>query len=206
VIAAIGKALELDESLAEAHTALGAAKSFYDRDWRGAEKEFRRAIELNPNYATARTWYSQILASEGRHDEAVAESKRALELDPVSLIINAGWGHRLYRARRYDEAVSALNVALELDPNFYSTRWNLGMAYAQQKKFDAAIRELQKAEALSQQNALVLGGLTPFPVTRTKPERSCGPSRIKPRPNMWTPMPSLSFMPGLAIRIKGSCG
>jgi len=159
VIAAIGKALELDESLAEAHTALGAAKSFYDRDWRGAEKEFRRAIELNPNYATARTWYSQILASESRHDEAVAESKRALELDPVSLIINAGWGHRLYRARRYDEAVSALNVALELDPNFYSTRWNLGMAYAQQKKFDAAIRELQKAEALSQQNALVLGGL-----------------------------------------------
>jgi TolB-like protein/DNA-binding winged helix-turn-helix (wHTH) protein/Tfp pilus assembly protein PilF len=159
VIAAAGKALELDESLAEAHTTLGSAKSFYDYDWEGAEKEFRRAIELNPNYATAYTWYAQLLSSEGRHEQALAENKRGLQLDPVSLINNAGWGYRLYRLRRYDDAVSALKDALQLDPSFYSTHWNLGLAYAEQKKFAAAISELQKAEALSQQNALVLGAL-----------------------------------------------
>jgi TolB-like protein/DNA-binding winged helix-turn-helix (wHTH) protein/Tfp pilus assembly protein PilF len=158
VTAALSKALELDESLAEAHTALGAAKSFYDYDWEGAEKEYRRAIELNPNYATAHLWYGQILGSEGRHEEALAEAKRALELDPLSLIINANWGGRLNRARRYDEAVAYLTgAALELDPNFSVTHWNLGMAYAAQKNFKAAIQELQKASL--QGNIPALGAL-----------------------------------------------
>lgn len=161
VVAAAGKALELDDSLAEAHTALGSAKSFYDYDWEGAEKEFRRAIELNPNYATAHSWYAQLLGSERRNDEALAEGKRALELDPLSLIINAGWGHRLARVGRYEEAAAYLNhAALELDPNFSSTHWNLGMVYLYQKNFKAAVQELHTAEGLfHDKNALVLGAL-----------------------------------------------
>jgi TolB-like protein/DNA-binding winged helix-turn-helix (wHTH) protein/Tfp pilus assembly protein PilF len=161
VAATAARALELDDSLAEAHTALGSAKSFYDYKWEAAEKEFLRAIELNPSYATAHAWYAQLLGSESRSDEALAQGKRALELDPLSLIINAGWGHRLYRARRYDEALAYLNhAALELDPNFSSTHWNLGLVYTQQKNFPAAIRELETAEKLfHDENALVLGGL-----------------------------------------------
>ncbi len=145
--------------MAEAHTALGSAKHFYEYDWRGAEKEFRRAIELNPNYATAHQWYAQMLSSEARNDEAFAEHNRALALDPMSLIINAGTGHRLYRLRRYDEAIASLKAALEMDPDYPSTHWNLGMTYVQQKDFTFAIRELQKAKSLLQGNALVLGDL-----------------------------------------------
>ena len=158
---ALTKALELDDSLAEAHAVLGAAKSLYDYDWEGAEKEFQRAIELNPSYATAHHWLAQLLSVESRHDQALAESKRALELDPLSLIINASYGHRLYWARRYDEASAQLShPTLELDPNFPTTHWYLGLVYAQQKKFPAAIRELQTAENLfHDENTLVLGGL-----------------------------------------------
>lgn len=161
VTAAAEKALELDDSLAEAHTALGSAKSFYDYDWEGAEKEFRRAIELNPNYATAHAWYGQMLGSEDRQEEALAEGRRAIQLDPLSLINSQGWGLRLYRARRYKEAQDYLSHdALELDPNFPSTHWTLGLAYSQQKKFEGAIRELQTAlDLFHDENALVLGGL-----------------------------------------------
>lgn len=155
-----GKALELDPLLAEAHTALASAKHFYDYDWEGAEKEFRRAIELNPNYATAHQWYAQLLGSENRHQEALAEHKQAMELDPLSLIINSGWGHRLYGARRYDEAVAHLtSTGLELDSSFSSTHWNLGSIYAAQKNFKAAIQELEKANSSFQGNPLVLGAL-----------------------------------------------
>jgi TolB-like protein/DNA-binding winged helix-turn-helix (wHTH) protein/Flp pilus assembly protein TadD len=160
VAAALERALELDDSLAEAHTALGSAKSYYDYDWAGAEKEFRRAIELNPNYATAHQWYAQMLNSEGRGEEALTEHRRALELDPLSLIINSGTGHRLYRLRRYDQAAASLNAAVQLDPGFPSTHWNLGLVYAQQKNFPAAIAELRTAEGLfHDENAVVLGGL-----------------------------------------------
>lgn len=160
VMTALTKALELDDSLAEAHTALGSAKSFYDYDWNGAEKEFRRAISLNPNYATGRQWYAQLLGSEGRTTEALAEGRRALALDPLSLAINAGWGHRLYRARRFNEAATFLNrVALDLDPNYPMTHWTLGFVYIQQKKFALAIAELEKAKAAFEGNALIEGTL-----------------------------------------------
>ena len=159
VATALTRALELDDSLAEAHTALGSAKHFYEYDWAGAEREFRRAIELNPNYATAHQWYAQMLGCEGRREEALAEHKHALALDPFSLIIISGTGHRFYRLRRYDEAVEALKNAVEMDDNFASTHWNLGLVYAQQKDFPAAIKELQKADALLQSNALTLGAL-----------------------------------------------
>jgi serine/threonine protein kinase/Flp pilus assembly protein TadD len=159
VATALTKALELDDSLAEAHTALGSAKHFYEYDWAGAEREFNRAIELNPNYATAHQWYAQMLGSEGRGEEALAEHKRALALDPFSLIIISGTGHRLYRLRRYEAAVAALRDAEQMDDNFASPHWNLGMVYAQQRDFPAAIKELQAADVLFQGNALVLGAL-----------------------------------------------
>ena len=159
VTTALTKALELDDSLAEAHTALGSAKHFYEYDWVGAEREFKRAIQLNPNYATAHQWYAQMLGCEDRGEEALAEHKRALALDPLSLIIISGTGHRLYRLRRYEDAATALRNAVEMDNNFPSPHWNLGLVYAQQKDFVAAIRELQKADTLFQGDPLVLGAL-----------------------------------------------
>ena len=159
VTAALTKALELDDSLAGAHTTLGSAKHFYEHDWAGAEREFKRAIELNPNYATAHQWYAQMLGCEGRGEEALTEHQRALALDPFSLIIISGTGHRLYRLRRYDAAVAALKDAVEMDDKFASPHWNLGVVYGQQKDFPAAIEELQKADVLFRGNALVLGTL-----------------------------------------------
>jgi len=159
VASALTKALDLDDSLAEAHTALGSAKHFYEYDWAGAEQEFKRAIELNPSYATAHQWYAQMLGAEGRGDEALAEHRRALALDPFSLIIISGTGSRLYRLRRYEEAAAALKDAVEMNNNFPSPHWNLGLVYAQQKEFPAAVRELQQANTLFQGDALVLGAL-----------------------------------------------
>ena len=159
VAAALSRALDLDDSLAEAHTALGSAKHFYEHDWAGAEREFKRAIELNPSYATAHQWYAQMLGAEGRGDEALAEHKRALALDPFSLIIISGTGNRLYRLRRYQEAATSLRDAVEMNTNFPTPHWNLGLVYAQQKDFPAAVKELQEADTLFQGNALVLGAL-----------------------------------------------
>jgi tetratricopeptide (TPR) repeat protein len=102
--AAAMKALEIDDALADAYATLGYARWSYDWDLLASEREFRRAIEVNPGYATAHQWYAICLTVMGRDDEAIAEAKRAQELDPLSLIINAGLGVRLYYARQYDES------------------------------------------------------------------------------------------------------
>jgi adenylate cyclase len=116
------RALELDEALAEAHTSLAEAKVDYDWDWPGAEKEFKRAIELKPSYATAHEWYADyFLIAMGRQDEAIAEINRAQALDPLSLIINEDVGAVLYFARRYDQAIEQLRKTLELEPEFAAT-------------------------------------------------------------------------------------
>ncbi len=159
VATALQKALELDDSLAEAHTALGSAKSYYDYDWEAAEQEFRRAIELNPSYATAHQWYAQMLGAEGRGEEALQEHQKALALDPLSLIINSGTIHRLYLLRRYGEAAGAFREVFDMDPGFASTHWNLGFVLIAQKQFKPAIEELRKAADLLQGNALVFGAL-----------------------------------------------
>src|SRR5689334_13152882 len=112
------RALELDENLAEAHTALALIVQNYDWDWETAEKEYRRAIELNPNYATAHHWYAEHLAYLGHFDEALRESERARELDPLSLIIATDNGAILYFSRQYDRAIEKLHAVLEVDPNF----------------------------------------------------------------------------------------
>lgn len=148
--AAALKALQLDEKLAEAHTALGLLLFVGDLDMAGSISEFQRAIELNPNYATAHHWYGNgPLLALGRFEEAIAEGKRAVELDPLSPIINADLGRNLYNARRYDEAIAQLGKTLEIDPTFYYTHYNLGIALQRKGDVPAAIAEYTKAQQLS---------------------------------------------------------
>jgi TolB-like protein/Flp pilus assembly protein TadD len=138
------KALELDDSLAEAHLALAILKR--DAwDWSAAERDFKRAIELNPNLARAHLAYSLYLANMGRHDEAIAESNRARELDPLSPRNNSHVGYRLYFARRYDEAVESLQKTLELNQSYDLTHVILGYAYSTKGMPAEAIREYREA-------------------------------------------------------------
>src|SRR6476660_8134571 len=148
--AAALKALQLDEKLAEAHTAIGLLLCIGDLDMAGSISEFQHAIALNPNYATAHHWYGNgPLVALGRFDEAIAEGKRAIELDPLSPIINADLGQILYVARRYDEAIAQLRKTLEIDPTFYYAHYNLGMALQRKGDLPAAIAEYTKAQQLS---------------------------------------------------------
>jgi len=139
------KALQIDDRLAEAHTSLANILFQNYWDWPAAEKEFKRAIALNPGYATNHHWYAQFLAAMGRHQESLEESKLAQELDPFSLIINAGWAYRLYHARQYVEAVEQCQKTLKLDPSFAVARWYLGLAYEGQGMYSQAISEFENA-------------------------------------------------------------
>jgi serine/threonine protein kinase/Tfp pilus assembly protein PilF len=139
------RALQIDDSLAEAHASLAWVMALYDWDWTGAEREFRRAIALNPNYATAHQWYGIVLWNTGRLDEAMAEERRALELDPLSTIINRNLGDVLLFQRKYDEAIEQYGRTLEIDPSFNSAINNRALAYIQRGMFAEAIAEYQKA-------------------------------------------------------------
>jgi tetratricopeptide (TPR) repeat protein len=141
--------------LAEPHAALGYIEATYDWDWLGAEREFKRAIEINPNYATAHSWYRTLLEVTGRLDEAVAEAKRAQEADPLSLIASTVAGRTFYFARRYDQAIELLRKTLEMDPNFVRAHWYLGMAYEQVGRHEEAVAECQKALSLGSEPAAV---------------------------------------------------
>jgi TolB-like protein/Flp pilus assembly protein TadD len=144
------KALALDDTLAEAHTSLAQVLYAYDLDFDGSIRGFRRAIELNPNYATAHHWLGiGPLIRSGRFDEAIVEGKRAVELDPLSLINNADLGNDYFLARRYDEAIEQVRKTLEMDPGFYSAYIALGQALEMKGARDAAIEEYQKARGLN---------------------------------------------------------
>ena len=147
--AAVTRALTLDDSLAEAHTSLAFVNLYYDRDWVGAEREFRRAIELNPNYANGHHWYAEFLSLVGRHQEAIAESERARELDPLSNIINTWVGSRYFFARQYDKAIEEYRNAVEMDPNFGPAHLVLGHAYEQKGMLQEAIAEFETAISLA---------------------------------------------------------
>ncbi len=148
--AAALRALEIDDSLAEAHAALGKYLLFFEFDRAGGEKELRRAIELNPNYATAHHWLGlDLLTVLKRFDEAIPEMKRAEELDPLSPVISADAGLALVYARRYDEAIAQTKHALSLDPNFFNARYTLGYAYDGKRLYAEAIAEYRKALALN---------------------------------------------------------
>ncbi len=146
---AANRALVLDDRLAEPHATLGLAKTVYDWDWSGAEREFKRAIELNPSYATAHYWYSICLGATGRLDEAIAESKRAQEADSLSPNIGTAVGQMFYFARRYDQAIKQHRKTLDMDPNFLLAHWHLAMAYEQAPRHEEAIAEFQIALSLS---------------------------------------------------------
>ena len=146
--AAATKALEIDDTLAEAHASLAFARHHYDWDWSGAEGEYKRALELNPGYATAHQWYAEYLTTVGRHEEAIAEIRRAQELDPLSLVIDSNVGRLLYYAHRYDQAIDELQNTLMLDPNFPWAHVFLGMAFEQKGMYAEAMAEAQKVVAL----------------------------------------------------------
>jgi tetratricopeptide (TPR) repeat protein len=147
--AAAQRAIELQETSAEAHTALGALLCFSDSNFAESEKEFKRAIALNPNYATAHHWFGNaLLVALGRFDEAIRENQRAVELDPLSLIINADLGSTFMIARRYDQAIAQLQRTLTLDNKFSYSLWNLGEALYLKGDTAAAIAEYEKARAL----------------------------------------------------------
>jgi TolB-like protein/Tfp pilus assembly protein PilF len=154
VKAAASKALELDNTLSEAHTSL-ASLGMFDWDWQSAGEEFRRAIELNPGYATAHHWYAWHLNLLGRKSEAIAEMRKAESLDPLSLIISADTADVLFVVHLYDESIRQSRKTLDMDPNFAVAHFELGQAYVQKRMYREAIAELQRAIELS-------GGNTTF--------------------------------------------
>jgi tetratricopeptide (TPR) repeat protein len=153
------KALELDDTLAEAHTSLAYIKAFYEWDWSGAERESQRAIALNPSSADGHAGYSTALLMMGRSEEAVAELKRAVEFDPLSLLINWLLGAAFYCARQYDQAIEQELKTLELDPHFILGHFHLGQAYVQKSMYKEAVAEFEKALAIAPGNTLALTGL-----------------------------------------------
>jgi TolB-like protein/Flp pilus assembly protein TadD len=157
--AAAIQALELDSALGEAHNSLAFCLDGFDWDFDSAGKEFRRAIELNPGYATAHHWYAWHLSLLGRYDEAIAEMRKAQNLDPLSLIINADSAELLLLAHSYDESIQQSRKTIELDPNFALAHNQLGQAYLQKRMHDEAVAELQKAVQLSDGSPTCLANL-----------------------------------------------
>ena len=150
------RALELDPALAEAHSSLGQIKHF-SWDWTAAENDFKRAIELNQNYANAHNFYATYLMSLGRIEESIAASNRARSLDPFSLSISVQRGFLLENARRYDEAIEQLRTVVAMAPDHYQAYWTLGHAYAAHGRFDEAIAAAEKAVDLSDRVPGALG-------------------------------------------------
>lgn len=152
---AFTQALELDQTLGEAHASLGFYRFLYQWDWQGAENEFQQAIDLKPSYAEAHHWYAIYLANMGRHDEALREALRARELDPLSLLMNMTPGLTSYLARRYDEAIEAFQKVIEMEPNFMAARSMLGHAYEQKGMYEKAFAEYQTVLEICRENAEV---------------------------------------------------
>jgi eukaryotic-like serine/threonine-protein kinase len=153
------KAIALDETLAEAHTSLGWVTFIFDWDWPAAEREFSRAIQLNPRYPTARQWHAWLLVAMGRFDEALAEGRAAIELDPSSVSIRRSMGWLHYYARQYEPALDNLRRALALDPTAEETHRMLGLVYLQQGLYDDARASFKEAVASSNYDVMALAGL-----------------------------------------------
>jgi len=147
--AAVARALELDDSLAEAHASLAYIHTYYEWDWAAGEQEFQRSLQINPNDAAVRHRYSRYLSTVGRIDDAVREIRRAQELDPLSQIAKANVGVIYYFARQYDSAIKPLNEVLRDDPKFDTGYWGLGLIYEQKGMPAEAVAQLEKAAALS---------------------------------------------------------
>jgi tetratricopeptide (TPR) repeat protein len=146
--AAAAKALELDDSLAEAHTSLGRVLMSFDLDWTHARDAYDRALTLNPNYATAHQWHANLLLALGRTEEALASMHRARDLEPFSLILNAAVGWVLYMSRRYDEAIACYRATLEMEPNFGMALREIAVALERVGRCDEALAMLQRARTV----------------------------------------------------------
>jgi len=153
--AAAERALQLDDSLADAHNSLAYVRLNYDWDWKGAEREFRRSLELNPGYAHAHHWYAHFLVSHGRSDQGLAESHKALELEPLSPVMNLHLGWHYWYARQFDAALEQLAKTLELEPNYGLAYWYRGLAYALTDRYAPALRELSTARRLLKSSRMV---------------------------------------------------
>ena len=211
--AALVQALELDETLAEAHAANAYIRAYYEWDWRAAEQEFRRALELRPNYADAYFSYSRFLASRGRLDEAIAQLGRAVELDPLSLLLQANRALLDYFAGRYDEAGSRLREILKSDSTDVLAKWGLALVAEQQGRPGEAIAILEPISAISLNRKSSLGhayaaaGRT---AEARKYSRSCGRPRPRitchPTGSRWCTPASASAMRRSAIwrRLPGA--
>jgi serine/threonine protein kinase/Tfp pilus assembly protein PilF len=151
------KALEIDDALGEAHASLAFTNMFFDWDWGAAEAEFKRAIELNPNYATAHQWYGLYLTLMGRFDEGIAESEKACELDPLSPLINTLTAASHYFAGRYDKSIAILQKVLEMDPNFLPAKGYIILAYVASGMCNEAVRAMRRFEASAVGHAYTLG-------------------------------------------------
>jgi serine/threonine-protein kinase len=196
--AAVGQALELDETLSEAHAELGEINFTFDWDWTGAEKEFKRAIVFNPNSSRAHLKYSVFLISLGRSGEAVTEAQKALELDPLTVGTNFGLGWVLYYARKHDESIAQLKKTLELAPDLAYPNAVLGWNYAQKRMFPEAVASCQKAvAALPDQVVLGSCGMV-YAVARKRQDALTLLSRLK------SPPPEMSLDPyNVAILYDG---
>jgi TolB-like protein/Tfp pilus assembly protein PilF len=155
--AAASRALELDETLAEAHASLGWIHLAFDWDWSAAEREFRRALELNPGYATAHQWYAYFLSAMERHEEAISQIEQARQLDPLSIIVNQDVGVILSIAGRYDQALWQYQKTLEMDGGFAVTHWYRGLAWEDQGQYDRAIAAFERALTLEDTTAYRAG-------------------------------------------------
>jgi TolB-like protein/Flp pilus assembly protein TadD len=146
---AAAKALELDDTRAEAHTSMAFVKHKLERDWAGAEREFRRAIELDPEYIWARHWYAYFLAAMGRHQESFVEIKRALDVDPTSTQLNMAHGMLFYLARFYDRAVEELGKTLELEPRNFMATFYLGLAHLESGRYEEALALVERSAEMT---------------------------------------------------------
>jgi eukaryotic-like serine/threonine-protein kinase len=166
------KAIELDETLAEAHTSLGWVTFIYDWDWSGADREFRRAIELNPRYSTARQWYAWYLMAMGRFDEALTEGRIAVDLDLASVSVRRSLGWLQYYCRQHDAALENLRRALTMNPTAEETHRLLGLVYMQSGKYDDAAAAFREAMANSDNDVLAFAGLGHVAARRGRPDEA----------------------------------
>jgi len=166
------KAIALDDTLAEAHTSLGWVQFIYEWDWESAAQAFRRALELNPRYATARQWHSWLLIAQGRVEEALAEGRLAFELDPASVSIRRSLGWLMYYARQYDGAAEHLRRAVELNPTSEETHRIFGLVRLQQGRLDEAENEFREAIGLSTELAYARAGLAHVAACMGRPDEA----------------------------------
>ncbi|HEY6865997.1 MAG TPA: tetratricopeptide repeat protein, partial [Candidatus Eisenbacteria bacterium] len=157
--AAAERALEIDDQLAEAHTSRGFLYTFAGWNWDAAEESYRRAMSLNPGYATAHQWYAELMVIQGRFDDALASARRAHELDPLAFIMGTTIGDALFFARRYDEAIAQLRATVELEPSFPPAHSDLGRSLVQSAQYEEGIEEFRIAARLAGGNLKTSAGL-----------------------------------------------